>query len=77
MIFQALEAAGQAPHEFLARHVCGQWGDLDEHDRNENEQALTRGGRLFSAYHLRDGTRIWLITEHDRSVSTILLPSEY
>ncbi len=73
----ALEAAGQAPPDFLVRHVTGDWGDLVEEDVRENKRALERGGRLFSAYNLSDGTRLWIITEHDRSVSTLLLPLEY
>jgi hypothetical protein len=73
----ALETAGQAPHEFLARHVVGDWGNLVEEDVRENERALKVGNRLFSAYNLNDGTRLWIITEYDRSVSTLLLPMEY
>jgi hypothetical protein len=73
----ALEAAGQAPYEFLMRHVCGEWGDLVEEDIQENELALQEGHRLFSAYNTNDGTRIWVITEWDRSVTTLLLPLEY
>jgi hypothetical protein len=55
----------------------GDWGDLDEEDRRENERSLEDGCRLLSAYHLRDGTKIWIITEADRSATTLLLPSEY
>ena len=73
----ALETAGQAPHEFLARHVVGDWGNLVEEDVRENVRALKYGNRLFSAYNLSDGTRMWIITEHDRSVTTFLLPMEY
>jgi hypothetical protein len=73
----ALETAGQAPYEFLVRHVCGEWGDLVEEDIQENELALQEGHRLFSAYNTNDGTRIWVITEWDRSVTTLLLPLEY
>ncbi len=73
----ALETAGQAPHEFLVRHVCGEWGDLVEEDVRENERALEQGHRLFSAYNTNDGARIWVITEWDRSVTTILTPLEY
>ena len=73
----ALETAGQAPYEFLVRHVCGEWGDLVEEDIRENELALQEGHRLFSAYNTKDGTRIWVITEWDRSVTTILTPLEY
>ena len=73
----ALEEAGQDPTQLLVRHVTGDWGDLVDEDVRENERALERGGRIFSAYNLSDGTRLWLITEHDRSVSTLLLPMEY
>jgi len=74
---QALERTGQAPLEFVKRHVLGDWGDLDEHDRRENEFSLNAGLRLLSAYTLVDGTRIWIITEADRSATTLLLPEEY
>ncbi|MBW7886308.1 MAG: hypothetical protein H3C34_27515 [Caldilineaceae bacterium] len=74
----ALETAGQAPFEFLLRHVTGDWGDdLPPEDIRENELALVHGFRLFSAYNLKDGTRIWVITGADRSVTTLLLPAEY
>lgn len=62
---------------FLLRHMRGDWGELDEHDRQENEFSLQKGYRLLSAYTLSDGTRIWIITEADRSATTILLPEEY
>jgi len=73
----ALAEAGQTPHEFIRRHQTGDWGDLDEDDRRENERSLEIGCRVLSAYHLRDGTKIWIITEADRSATTLLLPSEY
>lgn len=73
----ALETFG---HEgcirLLARHAGGDWGDLDGHDRRENERALRCGARLLSAYDTPAG-RAWIITERDRSATTILLPSEY
>jgi len=69
--------AGHTPFEFLDRHVCGDWGELPPEDAAANEQALLVGARLFSAYTLRDGTRLWIITEHDRSATTLLLPQEY
>jgi hypothetical protein len=75
--FEALALAGEAPSTLLHRHVVGDWGDLDEHDRAENEISAREGFRILSAYHLRDGTKIWIITEADRSSTTILLPSEY
>ena len=73
----ALAEAGQTPQEFISRHESGDWGDLDEEDLRENERSLEDGCRLLSAYHLRDGTKIWIITEADRSATTLLLPSEY
>jgi len=66
-----------SPWALVRRHEQGDWGDLDEHDRQENEWALTDGTRLLSAYALPDGTRIWVITEADRSATTLLLPEEY
>jgi hypothetical protein len=73
----ALLIAGQTPGNFLRRHVAGDWGDLDEDDRRENESSLSDGFRLLSAYRLSDDTLIWVITEADRSSTCILLPSEY
>jgi len=73
----ALEDAAQSPHWFLRRHVTGDWGDLDKEDKAENELSLREGFRLQSAYHLSDGVKIWVITERDRSATTILLPEEY
>ena len=61
----------------LARHLSGQWGDLDAHDQQANDAALRDGSRLLSAYTLDDGTRIWVLTEADRSSTCVLLPSEY
>ncbi len=61
----------------LHRHRSGDWGELDPEDRRANDQALIEGSRLLSAYHSRFGKKFWVITESDRSVTTILLPSEY
>ena len=66
-----------SPWALLNRHVQGDWGDLDEHDRRENERALIEGTRLLSAYSLASGTRTWIVTEADRSATTLLLPEEY
>lgn len=74
---EALEKAGQTAEEFISRHVSGDWGTLPPEDMQANDDALSRGGRIFSAYILKDGTKIWLITESDRSVSTLLLPGDY
>lgn len=73
----ALQKAGQQPCEFLARHGHGDWGELDEEDRQENQLSLERGFRLLSSYRTLANTKIWVITEADRSVTTILLPEEY
>ena len=62
---------------FFLRHLTGDWGEVDEHDQQENERSLTIGCRLLSAYTLPTGEKLWIITEADRSVTTILLPSEY
>lgn len=61
----------------LDRHICGDWGDVDEEDREANEHGLIHALRLLSVYHSTNGTKFWIITEHDRSVTTVLLPSEY
>jgi hypothetical protein len=73
----ALEKAGQQPGDFLARHVCGDWGEVPPEDVKENEISLTHGFRLLSAYLTNAGDRIWVITEADRSSTCILLPGEY
>ncbi len=61
----------------LARHAKGTWGDLSEDDRQANELALEHGDRLLSAYHSVTGVKFWVITEWDRSSTTVLLPEEY
>ena len=60
----------------LTRHVTGDWGDLGEEDKKENELSVKKGFRILSAYTLKNGERAWIITEADRSVTTILLPSD-
>jgi hypothetical protein len=72
-----LEAAEQNPLELIVRHVTGDWGNLPEEDVAENERALERDLRIFSSYRLNTGKKIWLITEHDRSITTILRPQDY
>jgi len=73
----AFEKAGQAPSQFLERHVRGDWGNLCDEDAEANNQALIDGSRLLSAYELSDGEKIWIITEADRSSSCLLRPHEY
>lgn len=63
--------------ESLKRHIKGDWGDLCEEDRQENELALKEGFRLFSVYEKIGLPKIWIITEADRSATTILFPDEY
>jgi len=74
---EALEAAQHDPIELLSRHISGDWGKLDEHDTEQNQLALEQGYRLLSAYVLVSGVKVWVITEADRSTTTLLLPSEY
>ena len=74
---EALEASGQSPLIFLARHQSGDWGDLDDDDKRENELSIREGFRILSAYHTSNGTKIWVISEASREYTTILLPSEY
>ena len=60
----------------IQRHQAGDWGNLTDDNRAANDQALVRGGRIVSAYQATNGTRFWLITEADRSTTTILLPED-
>ena len=73
----ALAKAEQHPGDFFKRHLSGDWGELCDEDITANEQALVSGLRLLSAYRTSRGQRIWIITEADRSATTILLPEEY
>jgi hypothetical protein len=65
------------PLLFIQRHSLGDWGDLCEDDRSLNDESLQSGGRLHSAYQISPLVKLWVITEWDRSVTTLLLPSEY
>jgi hypothetical protein len=71
-----LAEVGEDPLTYLARHSSGDWGDLDHYDLKENERSLRHGWRIVSSYPVGEKT-IWVITEADRSVTTILLPEEY
>ena len=73
----ALERAKQTATCFLARHATGDWGLLDPTDIAENEYSMAHGFRLLSSYQTDAGEKLWIITEADRSVTTLLLPDEY
>ena len=74
---EALAIAGQTAIGFLRRHMAGDWGELSDDDVRENELSLEQGSRLLSRYETTKGERLWIITEPDRSATTILLPLEY
>jgi hypothetical protein len=71
-----LTQARAHPFDLLARHATGDWGELCAFDRHQNEIALRDGYRVLSSYEVLAG-RVWIITEANRSVTTILLPEEY
>ena len=69
-----------SPEDILSaiqRHQAGDWGNVTEEDRQANDQALVEGTRILSVYHATNGTKFWLITKADRSVTTVLLPEDY
>src|SRR3954463_10067897 len=74
---EAIRDAGQLPLEFLIRHQSGDWGDLCDGDKRENEFSVTRRLRILSKYHTMEGVALYVITESDRSATTILRPEEY
>ncbi len=74
---EALAGSNQHPVEFLQRHVSGDWGEVCDEDKSENEISVHEGFRILSAYSTTRGTKLWVITEADRSSTTILLPEEY
>ena len=71
-----LSEIGEDPFGYIARHAAGDWGDLCAFDRRQNEIALRDGYRILSSYDFTAG-RVWIITEADRSITTILLPEDY
>jgi hypothetical protein len=72
-----LQQVNKSPLEFLSRHLRGDWGDLCQEDKTENELSLKYGFRLMSSYPVTDNEKLCIITEADRSVTTLLLPEEY
>lgn len=74
---ECLANANEDAMPYLQRHAVGDWGDLCFDDKAENDLSLEQGFRILSAYHLQNLEKIWIITEADRSVTTILLPEDY
>lgn len=74
---ESLDEAGELPTGFLDRHQKGDWGNVDANDAEENELSLKEGFRILSSYRTKADVKIWVITEADRSSTTILLPEEY
>jgi hypothetical protein len=74
---EALQESNVSPSSLLTRHQSGDWGDLCDEDVAENNYALSHGFRLLSSYQITETTKIWVITEADRSVTTLLLPEDY
>ena len=74
---EALLIAGQTAIEFLRRHMSCDWSELSEEDARENELSLSEGYRVLSSYRTVKGQRLWVVTEADRSATTLLLPDEY
>ena len=79
---EALETAGQNPLEFVSRHLRGDWGTVDDEDKSLNDKSVSDGSRILSAFVLKTGLKIWIITEAadddgKRVATTVLLPDEY
>ncbi len=74
---EALIIAGQTAIEFLRRHMSCDWGELSDDDIQENELSLKTGFRLLGNYRTGKRQQLWIITEADRSATTVLLPAEY
>lgn len=73
----ALNETEQTAEEFLGRHMVGDWGEVSEEDRRANDLGVTDGKRIASSYYTSNGTKIWVITEYDRSRTSLFLPLEY
>lgn len=72
-----MESIAEQPLTYLTRHLNCDWGDLGSEDKQVNEQAINRATRILSRYNLPDWSSIYIITEHDRSYTTIMLTDEY
>ncbi|AMP12014.1 putative type I restriction-modification system [Collimonas arenae] len=73
----AMIELGVSPDELIHRHITGDWGDLGAEDQQQNLLAIRSGMRIFCSYKISASTKIWIITEADRSSTTLLLPDEY
>jgi hypothetical protein len=74
---EVLDASDQSPWTFLIRHMSGDWGELDPGDKKLNDEAVREGSRIMSVYLAANGSKLWVISEADRSSTAILLPDEY
>ena len=74
---EMLKSLNHSPLDYLFRHWHGDWGNLDAEDQKANQAALRYGYRLLSSYQIDEQHRLWIITEADRAVTTLLLPEEY
>lgn len=72
-----LDRTATNAHDLLRRHQHGDWGSVPPEDAEENQRSIETGCRILSSYFLNDTERLWIITEADRSVTTLLLPEEY
>jgi len=72
-----LQAAGVSIFALVNRHASGDWGDVSEEDRQHNDLAAVAGERVLSSYSLPNGQKVWIITEWNRSSTTVLLPEDY
>jgi hypothetical protein len=73
----ALQKSGDNVALLIRRHMSGDWGDLDDYDKTQNDEGVERGLRILSSYTLSSGDRLWVITEGDRSATTVMTPDEY
>lgn len=73
----AMQSAGASIFALVNRHACGDWGDLSEADREQNDLSVVAGRRVLSCYPLGGELKVWIITDADRSTTTLLLPEEY
>lgn len=74
---EAMQELNVLPMQLLQKHLSGDWGSVDDEDAKSNDEAVKNGERILSSYRIGEHTRIWIITEWDRSATTLLLPSEY